>query len=161
MVRGWLLVTAAAVVLSGCQTQSPAPEAVPMVIDGEEVTVIKQPVLELEVGSCLMDTTTPIGQDFVNIPVIDCDLPHESEVYAEVILTGSGFPGVEKVSAEAVSACRIEFAEFVGLDHALSALDFHYYYPTPSSWAVGDRSVFCVVFDPGVLTVGSLAGQAR
>jgi hypothetical protein len=161
MVGRLLLATTTVVLLSACQATAATPETVPVIVAGEEVTVIQQPVLELEVGSCLMDTTTPIGQDFVNLPVIDCDLPHESEVYAEVVLSGSGFPGVDQVTAEAISACRIEFAEFVGVDHALSALDFHYYYPTPSSWAVGDRSVFCVVFDPGVLTIGSLAGQAR
>jgi hypothetical protein len=156
-----LLATTTVVLLSACQSAALTTEVVPVTVAGGEVTVTQQPILELEVGSCLMDTTTPIGQDFVNIPVIECELPHESEVYAEIVLSGSGFPGVDQVSAEAISSCRIEFAEFVGIDHALSALDFHYYYPTPSSWAVGDRSVFCVVFDPGVLTVGSLAGQAR
>ena len=151
---------AIALVASGCQAVDAPPSPPSPSVDGE-ATVVLQPVLRLNVGDCLMDQSTPIGGDLVNVPLIDCDQPHESEVYAEVVLKGTGFPGVDQVMNTGVASCMAEFADFVGIDYSSSALDFSYYYPTPSSWAVGDRSIFCVVFDPGVLTVGTLEGSRR
>ena len=154
------LAVAATLAMSGCQTPDPSPPALSTQSEGD-ATVVLQPVLRLDVGDCLMDQSTPIGGDLVNVPLIDCDQPHESEVYAEVVLEGTGFPGVDQVTNAGVASCMAEFADFVGIDYSSSALDFSYYYPTPSSWAVGDRSIFCVVFDPGVLTEGTLEGSRR
>jgi hypothetical protein len=153
-------VLAAVLVVSGCQANTPEPSAPPPVTDGV-TPVVSQPVLSLNVGDCLMDQSAPIGGDLVDVPLIDCSEPHESEVFAEVVLEGTGFPGVDEVMNEGIASCIAEFAEFVGIDYSSSALDFSYYYPTPSSWAVGDRSIFCVVFDPGVLTSGTLEGSRR
>lgn len=153
---------AAVVVLqvSGCQADLPELLPTPQVSE-DEFEVVRQPVLRLGVGDCLMDQTTPIGGDLVDVPLVDCDQPHESEVYAEIVMEGTGFPGVEEVMNSGIASCMAEFAKFVGIDYSSSLLDFSYYYPTPSSWAVGDRSIFCVVFDPGVLTRGTLAGSRR
>lgn len=154
-------VIAAAVALGGCSAD-PDPGSAPASGDsGEASLVTAQQVLQLEVGTCLMDLSTPLGQDLTEIPTIPCAEPHESEVFAEVTLDGDTFPGVDAITETATGACLAEFAEFVGVDHAASTLDFAYYYPTPSSWAVGDRSVFCVVFEPGVLTTGSLEQAKR
>jgi hypothetical protein len=155
-----LSLTAAVVLVSGCQAEAPNPEPTAPVSESE-ADVVLQPVLNLNVGDCLMDESTPIGADLVNIPLVDCELPHESEVYAEIVLDGTGFPGVDKIVSTAIASCINEFGRFVGVDHASSTLDFSYYYPTPSSWAVGDRSIFCVVVDPGVLTRGTLEGSRR
>jgi hypothetical protein len=156
----YLPVVVAALVVSGCQAKAPEPVVSPPAV-GDDSQAVLQPVLRLDVGDCLMDQSTPIGGDLVNIPVIDCNEPHESEVYAEIIMEGTGFPGVEEVANTGIASCMTDFAEFVGLDYSSSSLDFSYYYPTPSSWAVGDRSIFCVVFDPGVLTEGTLEGSRR
>lgn len=150
----------AALTAAGCEASAPEPPLPPPVSDNNTSTVL-HPVLSLNVGDCLMDQSTPIGGDLVDVPLINCDLPHESEVYAEVVLEGTGFPGVDEIANEGIASCMAEFATFVGIDHSSSSLDFTYYYPTPSSWAVGDRSIFCVVFDPGVLTRGTLEGSRR
>lgn len=146
-----------ALFLAGCSTaeQPGEPDTTPI----DQVT--PQPVLGLGVGDCLMDISTPLGQHLTDIPVINCDEPHDSEVFAELILEGSGFPGVDEVMAQGAAGCMAEFGAFIGLDYPSSTLDFTYYYPTASSWAIGDRSVFCVVFDPGILTTGTLAGSQR
>jgi hypothetical protein len=156
----WIIAVTSGLLLTGCQAD-PMPTGSSVAGDDGEATVFQQPVLQLEVGTCLMDVSTPLGQDLSEIPLIDCDRPHESEVFAEVVLEGTGFPGVDRVTEAAVGSCMREFAQFVGIDHAASTLDFAYYYPTPSSWAVGDRSVFCVVFEPGALTEGTLEGSRR
>lgn len=154
-----LSLAAMAFVLAGCQTPE-EPASVPSTGHSAD-TVTLQPVLDLAVGDCLMDISTPIGSDLADVPLIDCDQPHESEVYAEVVLEGVGFPGVDEIVNTSIASCMAEFGAFVGVDHPSSTLDFAYYYPTPSSWAVGDRSIFCVVFDPGVLTEGTLEGSRR
>lgn len=153
-------IAAAVVIVSGCQAEQPEP-APPLAVTEGAGEVVLQPVLSLNVGDCLMDQSTPIAADLVDIPLIDCELPHESEVYAEIKLEGTGFPGVDEITNTAIASCMAEFARFVGIDHASSTLDFGYYYPTPSSWAVGDRTIFCVVVDPGVLTEGTLEGSRR
>jgi hypothetical protein len=159
--RAFALIAAATVlVVSGCQASQPESPAPPPVTDGDSAVVL-QPVLRLSVGDCLMDQSTPIGGDLVNVPLVDCDQPHESEVFAEIVMEGTGFPGVDDVVNTAIASCMSEFADFVGVDYSSSTLDFSYYYPTPSSWAVGDRSIFCVAFDPGVLTEGTLEGSRR
>jgi len=155
-----LIATATVLVVSGCQATQPESPVLPPVTDGDS-SVVLQPVLRLGVGDCLMDQSTPIGGDLVNVPLINCDEPHESEVFAEIVMEGTGFPGVDEVVNTAIGSCMSEFADFVGLDYSSSTLDFSYYYPTPSSWAVGDRSIFCVAFDPGVLTEGTLEGSRR
>jgi hypothetical protein len=159
--RAFILVAAAAVLgVAGCQTDPPEPMPLPPVTDGDTAVVL-QPVLTLTVGDCLMDQSTPLGGDLLDVPLIDCEKPHESEVYAEIVMEGTGFPGVDDVVNTGIASCMAEFSNFVGIDYSSSALDFSYYYPTQSSWAVGDRSIFCVVFDPGVLTEGTLAGSRR
>lgn len=162
MVRNIYAFSAALAVLlvTGCQADTPEQLPLPPVTDGDTQPVL-QPVLSLSVGDCLMDESTPIGADVLNIPLINCDLPHDSEVYAEIVMDGTGFPGVDDIVNTANASCMAEFAEFVGVDYSSSTLDFSYYYPSPSSWAVGDRSIFCVVFDPGVLTQGTLEGSRR
>ncbi|WP_158665586.1 septum formation family protein [Pontimonas salivibrio] len=118
-------------------------------------------VLELEVGTCLNDVDQPLAQDLTDIPSVPCNEPHQSEVFAEVTVDSGEYPGVDSVTAQATSECMSEFGRFVGLDFAASRLNYHFYYPTASSWALGDRSIYCVVFDPGVETAGTLQGVAR
>lgn len=153
---GWVF--AAALTLAGCQAQSAGPTGAGA---GEDDTGAAVGVLELELGTCLNDVDQPLAQDLTNIPSVSCQQPHQSEVFAEVLMEGGQYPGVDEVTTTATAQCMAEFGQFVGLDFAASRLNYHFYYPTSSSWAVGDRSIYCVVFDPGVDTVGTLQGAAR
>lgn len=95
------------------------------------------------------------------IPAFPCNQPHQSEVYAEVFVDDASFPGVDAVVAFASEACEGEFGRFIGLPYDEPTLSFHFYYPAQSSWAVGDRSVFCVVYDPAGDNEGTLADSQR
>ena len=150
---------ASTMALAGCQAAVSGTAGVNS--SGEADTAQTVRVLALSVGTCLNDVDQPLAQDVTEVPAVDCTEPHQSEVYAEIILDSGDYPGVDAVVAEAQDQCMREFGQFVGLDFAASTLNFHFYYPTARSWAVGDRSIYCVVFDPGVDTVGSLAGAAR
>ena len=147
------LVAAMVVVLSGCQS---APRAEDAASDTPTVNV-----LELEVGTCLNDVDQPLAQDLTEVPAVDCTTPHQSEVFAAIDVDGTDYPGIDSLTDTAVRDCQVEFERFVGVEFSASALNFHYYYPTTSSWAVGDRSIYCVIFDPGVDSVGTLRGAER
>jgi hypothetical protein len=139
--------------LAGCQATS-APSS-PDDYSAEES------ILSLEVGSCLNDIDQPIAQEMTDVPTVPCDDPHQSEVYAEILVDEASFPGIDAVVEFAAEKCTQAFESFIGLPYIDSELSFHFYYPTANSWAVGDRSVFCVAYDPEGATAGSLEEALR
>ena len=151
-----LVVVAASILLAGCSALGGAGGApTPTPTGPPEVDV-----LDLAVGDCLQNGDA--RRVTKTVPVVDCDEPHDSEAYALIELTGDDFPGTDAVSDRAVTECTTEFTAFIGIDYADSALDFAYYYPTPTSWDLGDREILCLVIDPKTPTVtGTLAGAAR
>lgn len=155
---GALAITLTAVVLTGCQP-APTPEA-----PAESLVGTAEPqssVLELTIGDCVMDAGAPLSADLTELPTVACSEPHDSELYAIVFAEDGNYPGVDELVAQGQAKCQSLFADFVGIDFRSSLLDFHFYYPTPSSWVQGDRSIYCMVADPGVKVVGSLQGSKR
>jgi hypothetical protein len=117
-------------------------------------------VFSIRVGDCLNDSS--VSDEVTEIPLVPCSEPHDSQVYASIILPGDAFPGVDVVIAEADDACLDEFERFVGIRYVDSIYDFSYYFPTERSWAKGDREILCVIYDPaGEKLTGSLADVAR
>jgi len=149
--------------LVGCQQTVTEPPK-PSLAGGNPAQAEQAPavgVLELDEGMCLNDIDQPLAQDLTEVPSVSCEEPHESEVFAEITIPDGEFPGIDGVQAEAVEACQVEFRRFIGVEFTASTLNFSYYYPTESSWQVGDRSIYCVVFDPGQLSEGTLRGANR
>ena len=148
-----------ALVLSGCQ-QAMEPEVIPENAEVESVDT-QTSLFDLEVGTCLNDANTPLSADLTEVPTVSCNEPHDSELYAIVTVEEGIYPGVDDLVEAGQTKCQAVFADFVGIDFRSSSLDFHFYYPTPSSWAQGDRSIFCLVGDPGLTVVGTLQGAKR
>ncbi len=154
---------AAAVSLAGCSLLGSTfgGDSTPRGDDGQ---VVEQndsaDVFSIRVGDCLNDASA--GDEVTEVPLVPCSEPHDSEVYASIIMTGDAFPGNDAVIAEADDACFERFEEFVGIPYLDSIYDFSYYFPTEGSWANGDREILCVIYDPaGQKLTGSLAGIAR
>lgn len=152
------LLTLAALCLSGCAGADPPEEGTG---NQPEVIEVTESVLELNIGDCVMDRETPLSADLASVPTVPCGGPHDSELYAIVTVTGGTYPGVDDLVTEGQSQCQVLFGEFVGIDFRSSTLDFHFYYPTPSSWMQGDRGIYCMVSDPGLTVVGTLQGAKR
>lgn len=95
---------------------------------------------------------------------VACAEPHDAELY-EVFDLGGGpdarYPGQRSVVAEAEARCGERFAEHVGRPYADSDLDVALLVPTARTWALGDRTVLCLVEDPAAPLVGSVAGADR
>ena len=121
-------------------------------------------VFTLSVGDCLNDATET--GDVSTVPVVDCDTPHDSEIYASVMMDDAEYPGEEATIAAADEACRAEFERFVGIPATDSIYSYGTLYPTESSWDGGDREILCrVAFarDDGSIekVSGSLEGHAK
>jgi putative regulator of septum formation len=102
-------------------------------------------VFELKVGQCFDD---PENMDVVSdVELIDCDKPHDNEVYALFDMPEGDFPGVSAVETAALDGCYDAFEPYVGIDYASSALDFNWLSPTSDSWENGDQEIICIAYD--------------
>ena len=115
---------------------------------------------ELQVGDCYNKVTT--GSQIGDVEVVDCDTPHQSEVYNNYEITLSTLPDEDTMSSEATTACSSAFQEYVGISYNQSQYKASYLYPTSGSWAQGDRTITCTITtSDGSLITGSLKGAAR
>lgn len=129
-------------------------------VDFNPADGVDSDVFTIAVGDCLNDGGAE--GEITSVPIIGCEEPHDSEVYASIMMNDGEYPGEDGVFAEADAGCLSAFDSFVGIAYAESAYDFSYYYPTAESWATGDREIICLIFDPaGKIPTGSLSGAAR
>ena len=146
-----LAVGALLLTLSGCAVVSDA------LGPGETI------VFDIAAGDCLNDASET--GDVSTVPVIDCDKPHDSEVYAVIDMDDGEYPGDDAVVQQANDGCRAEFATFIGIPAAQSRYMFNALYPTEDSWNGGDREILCrvaLVTDGEIQKVtGSLRGASE
>jgi hypothetical protein len=122
------------------------------------------PAIELQVGQCIADASAFTGRQVNEITrtrAVPCRLPHQAEVFVRDRLAGgpeARFPGVGELRRQAQQLCRDGFEGFVGVPWTRSELEIAALWPSPDSWAVGDRLVVCVVFR---LDGETLVGTAR
>lgn len=157
------LASTAALTLGGCTTistlyQAYGPDAKPSPVASR--TSAPSGVVSLKVGDCLDRAKLEDG-DIMTNPKIACSKKHDLQVYSHFLLTGDEYPSVATMVSDAATRCGRYFTKFVGLEFGISMLDFVYYYPTESSWAAGDRTVDCAIFDPDGKTKGTLKHANR
>jgi hypothetical protein len=108
--------------------------------------------VDLEPGLCIEDASQFTGSqvnEITHIRSIPCRLEHQAEVYLSTDLPGgpnAAFPGVGELRRQSQQACRDAFEGFVGIRWTRSELEIAALWPSPQSWAAGDRLVVCVVF---------------
>jgi len=153
MTRGGVVAIALALLVSGCAAGLPQ--------SNDDSTTGSVTLFDLELGDCLNDADIPLRSDMTDAPRVSCEDPHDSELFAILGVEGSAFPGESELVPQGQSRCARAFGDFVGIPFANSTLDFRFYYPTASSWAQGDRTIYCVAFDPGLQVTGSLLNSRR
>ena len=150
---GLIAVAAAALVLAGCTAAAP-PSSTPAPseegVDTDAFTIV--------VGDCLNDTG---AEEVDTVPKIECEKPHQSEVYASVQIPDGDFPDEATITAQANADCVTEFATYVGIEAGDSKYSIGYYFPTEESWAEGDREILCYLFDEAGPITGSVEGKAE
>lgn len=121
----------AALALTGCSLISSA-------LNGGE-----SGVFTLKVGDCLNDGET--ADEVSTVPVVPCDKPHDSELYASATMDDDEYPGVDATVEFADEVCLDQFEDFVGISYDESIYGYGIIYPSEDSWAGGDREVLCSI----------------
>jgi len=117
-------------------------------------------VFDLEVGQCFDDPDS--FSEVSNVEIVDCDEPHDNEVYHLFDLADGDYPGQSTVETQAAEGCLEAFEPFVDRDYATSQLDVRYLFPTSETWDNGDREIVCSLFDlTGAQMTGSQQGSGR
>lgn len=113
-------------------------------------------VFDLEVGDCF---DVPSTGNISDVEGLDCDEPHDNEVFAIFEIAGgpnAPFPGSEAVSREAQAECTgTLFSDYVGVPFQQSSFSATSINPTRETWErLDDREVICVITggDGGTLT---------
>lgn len=150
-----------ALLLSGCALLGGGPADAERDAGGAVVASQEANVFSLGVGDCL-NTADVASGELESIPTLSCSEPHDSEIYAEILLTGDEWPGSDTVDAQVDEYCYAQFLGFVGVSYQASVLDYITITPTQASWEqAGDRIGQCVVIDGDGGVTGSLRGAAR
>jgi hypothetical protein len=101
------------------------------------------PANDFSIGTCFNDSEA-------GYPHVECDAPHEAEVYAKLVYPDqAAYPGQEGFESWAEPLCYGRFERYTGIRYEDSSLDFGYLYPGSQGWAAGDHEVICYLFDPG------------
>jgi len=118
-----------------------------------------QSVFELEVGDCFDDPES--FEEVQEVSKKDCADPHDNEVYANVDMSGTEWPGQTAVEDYADEACLAEFEPYVGAAYEDSQLQFGWLVPTQESWTeIDDRTVTCILYDMDLEKLtGSMEGS--
>ena len=102
---------------------------------------------ELKVGDCISDANSRLG-DVTTFDAVACDEPHDGEVYTLIKLEGgpnAKFPGDVFVNGKGQRGCRARLRrQATRKAFRDKQLGFKFVYPTPASWAEGDREITCV-----------------
>ena len=102
---------------------------------------------ELKVGDCLSDANSRTG-DVTTFDGVKCDEPHDGEVYTLIRLKGgenAKIPSEAFINGKGQRGCRARLRrQATPRAFRDSRLGFKFVYPTPASWADGDRDITCV-----------------
>ena len=116
------------------------------------VTYRPAAVFALRPGECLDS-----GSSGLSFTLLACSKPHDAEVFARFVLTGSSWPGSTAVRQEAGNGCADRLGGYLNPQLASAGLAQEYIYPDQSAWQAGERTVVCEVRSP----TGPLTGSVR
>jgi hypothetical protein len=151
-------------------TPTPTDETPPAELEVTELPAEEEGVLvnqyDLDPGDCFNTYAAP-SVDLEVLPttrVVDCNDPHESEVYYQHNLPGGpdeAYPGEDEIRRAAEQRCYREFEGFTASVYEVSALEIGVIHPTLETWTGPGlhREITCYVFaaSGGALQGGSMA----
>lgn len=99
----------------------------------------------LDVGTCF-DTAT--GDAGTTVDVIDCEQPHQYEVFHKLAVPGPSYPGEDALRIAGDEGCLAQFESYVGTPYEDSELDVEPILPEASAWdGRGEPQIRCALFD--------------
>jgi len=142
----------------GSTTTSPRPTGgVPTGVAGPPTpqgsTVID--ITDLDLGDCF---TEPSGDLVERITQVDCDGPHDAEVYAVADLPDSDeYPGDDAVEAQADQVCT-DASTVVDESKLPGSATIGYFFPTSDNWSSDGNTARCYLATDDEPLVGSVRG---
>lgn len=112
--------------------------------------------VDLEVGECL-DSDDLDSDEISTVTTLDCEEPHDVEIFGEHLLPDGDFPGMSKIQQVGEEECGDQFFDFVGTEGTDSGLQYSYLSPSEETWDDGDRTVLCMAVSDEPVT-GTMAG---
>ena len=110
---------------------------------------------DIRSGDCIVGD---VDGQILEVERVDCAVPHDFEVYREVVIdTITDFDEVA-IRAFAEDVCRSSLAELISVDDE-RGIDFKFFQPTLDSWNQTenpDRLVTCLGFDEDTQLIGRL-----
>jgi hypothetical protein len=120
---------------------------------------------QLRPGDCLqVPGISTISQWPGVFTAVPCARPHTGEVFfaGNIWPQSLAYPGDQPVNDQATARCDRAFTAYVGIPVDQSSYTYAWDMPDDGSWAIGDRSVQCVAYDPGGASVNvSIKGSKR
>jgi hypothetical protein len=152
----WLAVMSV-LIAGGCGDDGPARDQQGNISDTGNASVFT-----FRAGDCFDDPSGDPSQ-VEELAAVPCTQPHDNEIYYTFDLTDSDFPGQDAMTSAAFDECLGDaFTAYVGISWEETALDVFPVLPTEVSWGSGDRTVYCVVFNPDYSKLeGSVKGSGR
>jgi len=148
-----VILMAAALLAAACGDDGPTRDPQGSIADTGAASVFS-----FRTGDCFDD---PSGDqtEVAELSAVPCTEPHDNEIYFTFDLPDGDFPGQDSIVSSASDACLGEvFSAYVGIAYDQSALDVFPVTPTETSWAGGDRTVYCALYN---LDLSKLTGSAR
>lgn len=116
-------------------------------------------VFDVGLGDCFDDGALAQDVDTITqLPVVDCDGPHDNEVFAVFDMPDGSWPGEDAVDQASDEGCLERFEAFVGAAYEESRYVSTSLFPTQGSWKQGDREIVCFLYD---IDLAKLVGTAR
>jgi hypothetical protein len=119
-------------------------------------------VFTLSVGDCFQDDAA--GEtEVTDVETVDCDEPHDNEVFHTFELEGEELPDEDELFAVIERECIDDnFEDYFGAPYETSEIEVFPITPTQQSWdEADDREVVCAGFVPDERVEGSLQGSGR
>jgi hypothetical protein len=127
--------------------------------DPAAVEAVDTEFVDLAAGDCFVSDDLP--EESFSVPVIPCDVEHQSEIFAVTELPDGEYAGDDATWQLADDYCLGQFEDYVGTTYEESELIYWPFYPSKDNWVWGDHTVQCVLEPYEGRVTGSLQGSAR
>jgi len=118
---------------------------------------------QVQPGDCVQVPNITTISNYPDVfTVVPCSRSHTGEVFfsRDIWSQSLAYPGDNSVNNAAIARCDRAFIAYDGISQDQSAYTYLYYYPDSGSWAVGDRLVQCVAYEPsGAALHSSIKGS--
>jgi len=105
-------------------------------------------VFSLHVGDCFQNPTAgQAGAGVTEVSAVPCTIAHNAQVFAQLPVTGSSYPGKGALLGQATSGCRAHVAAGLDASKITSTMTLHFIFPLPQSWSDGHRTITCLIVD--------------